>query len=110
MRLGEGWLDILNSDLENGWTNLEHNPLAQYRKRQNGHVEMRGVVAGGEAGTVFTFPEDYWHTYKGSLHFPVAGSRGTNHVYVGPDGELVSLLSVVEVGWFSLAPIQFSIT
>jgi len=106
---GEAWRDIPDSDMQNGWTHLDGNPQPQFRKRPNGHVELRGVVSGGEIGVIFNLPEGYRHNYGAGIHFPVVGQRGVAHVYVHPNGDVVMANTFQGAGdWFGLASIIFS--
>ena len=106
---GEEWRDIPDSDMQNGWRHLDNAPQPQYRKRPNGHVELRGVVSGGEVGVIFNLPEGYRHNYPGHIHFPVAGQNGIASFSVAPNGDVVAVNTFSAAGdWFGLASIIFS--
>jgi hypothetical protein len=106
---GETWIDIADSDMQTGWTHLDGSPQPQYRKRPNGQVELRGAVAGGELGTIFTLPEDYRHNYDYELGFPSVGLMGGAYVCIYPNGNVEMRAAYGGVGaWYSLASIIFS--
>lgn len=108
---GETWIDIPDEMMQNGWHHLDGNPQPQYRKRPNAHVELRGVVAGGDLGTVFNLPERYRHKYSAGIHFPVVGQTGLAHFYVHPNGDVVAANFFQGSGdWFGLASIIYSAT
>src|SRR3954462_10216872 len=98
---GEAWRDIIDEEMENDWHHLVDNPPPQFRKRPNGHVELRGVVAGGSLGVIFTMPETYRHNYIGALHFPVCGQWGFGRFCIMPDGDVCAITKDNQSEWFS---------
>jgi hypothetical protein len=111
---GGAWITLTNADMVNGWHTFVWQDVPyppQYRKLPNGTTELRGLIAAGNPGAMFTLPEDYLHTYPGSLNFLVPTDTGFGHVAVMPDGEVQTVGSSLEGAvWFGLTPIRYSIT
>lgn len=109
---GEPWKTVTDDQMQNSWHSFVwqgYTYPTQYRKRPNGHVELRGLIGVGTTGVAFTLPEGYRHTYPGSLNFLVATNDAYGTLAVMPNGDIL-VMNTRDAHWFSLASVMFSVT
>lgn len=107
----EAWVSITNGQMSNGWLRLDDANPPQYRKRIDGTVELRGMVAPGSQAKVFTLPVGYRHSAGGDQYFPMAAQGGAAIVFsVKANGDVDAAYGTFGgLAWVNLSSIKFSI-
>lgn len=83
----ESWIDVATGvGLQNSWVNHATYGDLEYRKHTDGMVQIRGVVAAGSNGAVFTLPTGYRPLHTELFVVTANLQSWTGSASVAPDG------------------------